>query len=446
MSEVLNIKHQSKEVSMEVVEDDDCCHNSNTINNNNYKVTRDDAKVAETETFASSQDSEDVEIQSEMKMSVEYTEKNEDKTTAENLSMLSTVASDCPSDSSMTLAPCSVRQNARPLTFSIDQIMATGHGDVSGQREAATTEDVVTSEGLLRERPQQRGHTRLWTQSKVPSPTAAAAAAAAAAVNHQKFEGNLRNQGAASWLNRLQQEASELQQLVATGRHHQQASVDWRSSSALSTLISHVSPLLLYRHLQSSLASSWLDALRHTLPGTSSLSSSSNDQHSQLQQPAMTLLGRRAWHRDSEHRHPVYMPYTGLSRRTTGTLDGNRIWQNLTACDWFSRNKVPETPKYAASGALDLSLRSTVHHHPQSTNDNSAFGMTLSKNSIEKKQSMWLPTVDLKNSLENIVNQDVERPVKQISCPVCGKMFNAHYNLTRHMPVHTGARPFICKV
>uniref|UniRef100_A0A8C5TIJ2 C2H2-type domain-containing protein n=1 Tax=Malurus cyaneus samueli TaxID=2593467 RepID=A0A8C5TIJ2_9PASS len=27
-----------------------------------------------------------------------------------------------------------------------------------------------------------------------------------------------------------------------------------------------------------------------------------------------------------------------------------------------------------------------------------------------------------------------------------GKVFNAHYNLTRHMPVHTGARPFVCKV
>ncbi|MGH0139657.1 UNVERIFIED_CONTAM: hypothetical protein FKN15_042586 [Acipenser sinensis] len=26
------------------------------------------------------------------------------------------------------------------------------------------------------------------------------------------------------------------------------------------------------------------------------------------------------------------------------------------------------------------------------------------------------------------------------------KVFNAHYNLTRHMPVHTGARPFVCKV
>ncbi|KFD63642.1 hypothetical protein M514_09693 [Trichuris suis] len=35
---------------------------------------------------------------------------------------------------------------------------------------------------------------------------------------------------------------------------------------------------------------------------------------------------------------------------------------------------------------------------------------------------------------------------KTFSCPDCGKLFNAHYNLMRHMPVHTGARPFICKL
>lgn len=29
---------------------------------------------------------------------------------------------------------------------------------------------------------------------------------------------------------------------------------------------------------------------------------------------------------------------------------------------------------------------------------------------------------------------------------VLPQVFNAHYNLTRHMPVHTGARPFVCKV
>ncbi|KAK7081717.1 hypothetical protein SK128_022114 [Halocaridina rubra] len=38
------------------------------------------------------------------------------------------------------------------------------------------------------------------------------------------------------------------------------------------------------------------------------------------------------------------------------------------------------------------------------------------------------------------------KPQKTFTCPECGKIFNAHYNLTRHMPVHTGARPFVCKV
>ena len=35
---------------------------------------------------------------------------------------------------------------------------------------------------------------------------------------------------------------------------------------------------------------------------------------------------------------------------------------------------------------------------------------------------------------------------KSFECGECGKIFNAHYNLTRHMPVHTGARPFVCKI
>ncbi|KAL7072695.1 hypothetical protein ACQ4LE_008157 [Meloidogyne hapla] len=34
----------------------------------------------------------------------------------------------------------------------------------------------------------------------------------------------------------------------------------------------------------------------------------------------------------------------------------------------------------------------------------------------------------------------------QFRCEICSKIFSAHYNLTRHMPVHTGARPFQCKI
>ena len=45
-----------------------------------------------------------------------------------------------------------------------------------------------------------------------------------------------------------------------------------------------------------------------------------------------------------------------------------------------------------------------------------------------------------------LVKKPSGKPQKTFTCPECGKVFNAHYNLTRHMPVHTGARPFICKI
>lgn len=43
-------------------------------------------------------------------------------------------------------------------------------------------------------------------------------------------------------------------------------------------------------------------------------------------------------------------------------------------------------------------------------------------------------------------NNALSTKQKTFACPECGKIFNAHYNLTRHMPVHTGARPFVCKI
>uniref|UniRef100_UPI00398F891F fez family zinc finger protein 1 n=1 Tax=Pristiophorus japonicus TaxID=55135 RepID=UPI00398F891F len=51
----------------------------------------------------------------------------------------------------------------------------------------------------------------------------------------------------------------------------------------------------------------------------------------------------------------------------------------------------------------------------------------------------------LKHS-SKLSNNSANSKPKVFTCEVCGKVFNAHYNLTRHMPVHTGARPFVCKV
>lgn len=61
-------------------------------------------------------------------------------------------------------------------------------------------------------------------------------------------------------------------------------------------------------------------------------------------------------------------------------------------------------------------------------------------NSVTKKSS----TPGRKTSPAN--NPTSPSQQKTYPCEHCGKVFNAHYNLTRHMPVHTGARPFVCKV
>ncbi|KAF5283572.1 hypothetical protein FQR65_LT13827 [Abscondita terminalis] len=54
------------------------------------------------------------------------------------------------------------------------------------------------------------------------------------------------------------------------------------------------------------------------------------------------------------------------------------------------------------------------------------------------------PAIDTKGALSTSTTNSAKQ--KSFECGECGKVFNAHYNLTRHMPVHTGARPFVCKI
>ncbi|XP_075217768.1 uncharacterized protein LOC142322578 [Lycorma delicatula] len=66
---------------------------------------------------------------------------------------------------------------------------------------------------------------------------------------------------------------------------------------------------------------------------------------------------------------------------------------------------------------------------------------------IESTTSETVSTTNSSNQLKEASTES--RPAnkhKTFTCTDCGKVFNAHYNLTRHMPVHTGARPFVCKI
>lgn len=414
--ELLNTKDQTEAIATKPTEGDDC--SSNMISNNNYKMTRDEAaEIAETKRDERSQESGDAESESEREMSVVDRAKDEDGMTAENLSMPRTNTPDCPSDFSRTTTSRNPRPQSRSLAFSIDRIMASRNDDVGGRTAAAAASaDVTTSEenscgDKLPHTTGLRAHSRHWAQPAHHQTTTSAAE-----IRHQKFVEEMSNLGPASWLSRLQHETNELQQLASECRRHQLMSFNWRSSLPLSNLISRCSPLL-YRHFQTSRVNSWLlDVARHTSPvATASRSGSRNQQP----QPATILPGKLECRPDSERRHAGHVTYPCPSGPAEMLdVDGGR--HSRTDADWSKKTRPRETPKFAASGALDLSWRSTVDED-QPTNLTSVLQPTFSRHDAETKLSeskLWMPMMDLKNGMKNVVNQDVERPVKQISCPV----------------------------
>ncbi|XP_078513257.1 fez family zinc finger protein 1 isoform X2 [Lissotriton helveticus] len=92
-----------------------------------------------------------------------------------------------------------------------------------------------------------------------------------------------------------------------------------------------------------------------------------------------------------------------------------------------SKVSVPALDKYCSGLAFkDLSPAQLQHYMKE--------GAHLLSDTMALKPSKFLPA------------GPVACKPKVFTCEVCGKVFNAHYNLTRHMPVHTGARPFVCKV
>ncbi|KAG5676679.1 hypothetical protein PVAND_006496 [Polypedilum vanderplanki] len=74
------------------------------------------------------------------------------------------------------------------------------------------------------------------------------------------------------------------------------------------------------------------------------------------------------------------------------------------------------------------------------------FESPADKKLISSNNHVQTTTTVGNTSSNNSSNAVAAGKPKTFSCLECGKIFNAHYNLTRHMPVHTGARPFVCKV
>lgn len=83
------------------------------------------------------------------------------------------------------------------------------------------------------------------------------------------------------------------------------------------------------------------------------------------------------------------------------------------------------------SGPTGISVVNSTAPLPEHYNKSCHMKRTMGQG-IDSKSTLNTPTSSTKQ--------------KSFECGECGKVFNAHYNLTRHMPVHTGARPFVCKI
>ncbi|XP_048864479.1 fez family zinc finger protein 1-like [Brienomyrus brachyistius] len=103
-------------------------------------------------------------------------------------------------------------------------------------------------------------------------------------------------------------------------------------------------------------------------------------------------------------------------------------------------------PLHARQKAF-LSERNRLGHHEDRCQSGVA-SKDLSQIQLQHyaKESAQIMSEKLFKNSSKLNSVSPNTKPKVFTCDLCGKVFNAHYNLTRHMPVHTGARPFVCKV
>ncbi|GAB1601296.1 zinc finger protein 841-like [Argonauta hians] len=158
----------------------------------------------------------------------------------------------------------------------------------------------------------------------------------------------------------------------------------------------------------------------------------------------------------------------------SNSINGSAVWkspQSLTPnahCPSSQRKSIIENSNvYPDASALPLALTpnstSSKQHDSLNSSCNSSQLGEDGRSSIKSTITVGSPdsamispnditsTTNSNSSLmaagrSLVAKKNSLKTQKTFTCPECGKVFNAHYNLTRHMPVHTGARPFICKV
>lgn len=168
-------------------------------------------------------------------------------------------------------------------------------------------------------------------------------------------------------------------------------------------------PLLYYPNQLMCAAAQYAALTQHTANSVNLLSSTNNSSSPNGVSTSLTQLSNLAiqsYHNQNHSIKRVNSPSSSHEKTSSAShLSGGKI----------IRKTMPEVP------ADKKSISSNSHVHTSQGN---------------------LPSITPPSST---TSGGAVKP-KTFACPECGKIFNAHYNLTRHMPVHTGARPFVCKV
>ncbi|KRX84967.1 Fez family zinc finger protein 2 [Trichinella sp. T6] len=173
----------------------------------------------------------------------------------------------------------------------------------------------------------------------------------------------------------------------------------------------------------------------------------------------------------------VYRQQQAIPRFWNPTVPQPGIWPSLPNSDalyslWVMNNVFTAAAVAAATGTKPVPILSTGYHpylqlaikgpkeleerqsHMSSPRVDATINQQVESNQIpaeiqtenSQEQKSVASTSKASPKRSSPTTQQQQAKTKTFVCPDCGKVFNAHYNLMRHMPVHTGARPFVCKM
>ena len=173
--------------------------------------------------------------------------------------------------------------------------------------------------------------------------------------------------------------------------------------------------------------------------------------HQQQQQPYPSPVNAKSSsHHHTQHSPPSYNQYSNRyswSPSDERSLDLSYKHSNSDSSPHNFQMDSPRSPVSHNSDemgdiSIDSESSSPIKAVTSMNTSLSEVSPGISSTELMEKFRKNSPHNNSPISTKTIVN----KTGKTFTCQECGKVFNAHYNLTRHMPVHTGARPFICKI